>query len=126
MDGAVGRVSLRGMGLLHGSRTRRERDAKAEVARRLDDARQAALAAQRAQDAMEQQRRAWREREAETLLAMQDVEVQAGELSAHWVMMDRFADAAVRLQAERSAAEDQKARAEQGVVQARGMLKLIV
>ncbi len=123
MDGAVGRVSLRGMGLLHGGRERRERDARMEVARRLDAARQAAATVERAQDAVERQRCAWREREHDALLAMHGAEASSNQLTAHWVEMDRLADEAVRLQAERHAAAVQQARAEHDVVEARGMLK---
>lgn len=123
MDGAAGRVSLQGMGLLHHGRKRRERDATAEVARRLGEARQAALAAQRARDALEEQRRAWRGREREALLAMQGIEVPPGQLTAHWVEMDRLADESVRLQAGREAAEAGQARAEEEVVQAREALR---
>lgn len=123
MDGAAGRVSLRGMSLLHRSRERRELDAETEVARSLGEARRAGLAAQRARDAAEEQRAAWREREREVLLEMEGVAVSSGQLTAHWVEMERLADEAVRLQAKREAAEVGHARAEESVVRAREALR---
>ena len=123
MDGAAGRVSLRGMGLLHGSRERREREARADVARRLAEALRAASAAEEARDAAERQRAAWRGREREALGAMQGVETGSGRLAAHWVEMDRLADEAVRLQAGRDAAEAGRIRADEAVDQARAALR---
>ncbi len=123
MDGAAGRVSLRGMGLLHGSRERRERDARAEVSRRLAEALRAAAAAEQARNAAERQRAAWRDREREALGAMQGVETGSGRLAAHWVEMDRLADEAVRLRAGRDAAEAGQVEADEAVDQARAALR---
>lgn len=123
MDGAAGRVSLRGMALLRRSRERRERDAEAEVARRLGEARRAAMAVEHARDALEEQRVAWRERERTALLGMQGVATPSGRLTAHWVEMDRLADESVRLKAECTAAEAGQARAEEDVERARGALR---
>ena len=118
MDGAAGRVSLRGMGLLHRNRERRERDAMAEVARRVEDARRAAAAARQAEHRAAEQRRAWREREHEVLLAMAGIEASPGRLADHWAEMDQSADEAVRLQGEREAAAAEEARAGERVAEA--------
>ena len=123
MDGAAGRVNLRGMGLLHGRRERRERDMMAEVTRRLDAVRRAALDREQVREAQEAQRRAWRESEHEFLTTMQDAEMPSGRLRAHWLEMDRQADEARQLQTAYTAAQAGQVRAEAMLADARGSLR---
>ena len=119
MDGAARRVSLGGMDLLQRGRKLREQRAEVEVARRLHAVRSAALTAERAQDAVAEQRAAWRERESATLLAMQGALTPSNQVAAHWAQMDRLADDSVQLQAESAAADAQQVKAEEAADAAR-------
>lgn len=122
MDGAAGRVKLRGLRLLQRCRELRGEDAAREAARRRAEAEQAEADADRARAALRAHVASWRAQERELMQAAPGAALPVSQLAGRRRHLERLADEAVRLVEALDGAEELAAQAAAALDAARAIL----